>query len=165
MGYRSHQTETCGLHVHISKASMGVWYTTVSKLVLLFWKHWDNLLIASRRYPLSAHHYAKNNIDKTLEEARGNWKQCIDSGVYPGDKYVAVNTNHPTSVEIRLFRGTLRLQSIIASIQLVDVLTDLAMSRGTTWAINSTWENITDAVKKTHYKELRSYLTDRHLMS
>ena len=53
MGYRCHQTDTCGLHVHVSRNAFGDTEeeqdAAIARLLYFFEKHWEELLKFSRR--------------------------------------------------------------------------------------------------------------------
>lgn len=136
-GFRSHTGSngpgsgahpTCGLHIHVSKVAFG--RTTderdkrEAKLLVLFDKFWPQLVIFSRRDKSSlstwARRYASFDVTKDqLTEIISKAKN--ENG---GGKHLAVNFNGNggETIEFRLFRGTLNRETLIASIQLIDML-------------------------------------------
>lgn len=109
-GLRSHNTNTCGLHVHVSR---NVLQQLQLNKMITFVNHPDNAkLIQSiaRRYDTN---YAQIKV-KTVSNATEN---C--------DRYDAININTTDrkTVEFRIFKGTLKYQSVMAAIQFVNSLT------------------------------------------
>ena len=77
-------------------------------------------------------------------------------------RYQAVNLCPSATVEFRLFRGTLKRDTIIATLQLVNNLTKYALSHTIEdCALNVTWNDIL-AVEQ--FKELNTYSAQRGLL-
>ena len=55
LGYRSHQSGTCGLHIHVSRNAFGaeapVQEEAIARVLYFVEKHWEELLKFSRRTP------------------------------------------------------------------------------------------------------------------
>lgn len=62
LGYRSHQTSTCGLHVHVSRDGLGETYeeqeATISRILYFTEAHWNELLKFSRRTEYTMNRWA-----------------------------------------------------------------------------------------------------------
>lgn len=120
MGYRSHNTSTCGLHVHCSRSAFGKNYEqqeqSIARVVFFVEKHWSELVKFSRRTIESLNHWASRyaTISSTSEET---YKKAKDKRM---GRYVAVNLENYNTIEFRLFRGTLRFKTFLATLQLVD---------------------------------------------
>src|SRR5699024_5639288 len=60
--YRSHQAETCGLHIHVNKHAFGRTQAeqedVIARLVLFYEKFWAEILRFSRRTESQANHWA-----------------------------------------------------------------------------------------------------------
>jgi hypothetical protein len=103
LGAKSFDTKTCGLHFHISKEFM----TDAHKVRF-------GLLFAMLREPFEvlaqrkASTYAKF---KSKNLARSQYKKS-------DERYEAVNWTNKKTVEIRMFKGTLKFSTFIASMQL-----------------------------------------------
>lgn len=107
LGYRSHNTSTCGLHVHIGRSALGNTYErqedVISRILFFFESHWNELFRFSRRSEESAEHWAarhgyEDHPKEILEKAKKSSK----------GRYACVNITNISTVEIRLFRGTLK---------------------------------------------------------
>lgn len=78
------------------------------------------------------------------------------------DRYTAVNVTNSTTVEIRIFRGTLKRDTLIAAIQLVSNVFEYAMAHDWADIPASTWADVA-AYKP--YKELVNYMIARNLLT
>ena len=127
MDYQSHSAGTCGLHIHISRLAFGCTYDAqesgIARLVFFVEKFWPELLRFSRRTQYQLNRWAarygmklcpKDQIDHAKNSCAG--------------RYTAVNLMNSDTVELRLFRGTLKLNTFIATLQLVDHLCEVAIS-------------------------------------
>ena len=127
-GYLSHQAVTCGWHCHISRSGLGDTYEeqecAIAKILYFYEKFWDEILRFSRRTPGQAERWARRyggGVDtpkKTLEHAKSS-----NFG-----RYMAVNLENANTVEMRIFRGTLKYSTFIATLQFVDEICDVAVS-------------------------------------
>jgi hypothetical protein len=118
-GYRSHNTDTCGLHVHINKKAFGATTQTqdknIAKMILFYEMNWGALVKFSRRNEESLRRWANRyGIRKsdTPQKLLGKAK-C-------GERYRTVNLCPPKTVEIRMFRGTINHETFIATVEMVD---------------------------------------------
>lgn len=165
-GFKSHNAGTCGLHIHIGREQMGSSYEeqrrTAGNIVLLADRVWDELVKFSRR----------------TEEQLDRWAARPRIGINPGvsytdaeltryalnsrdyGRYQAVNLMNDHTVELRLFRGTLKRKTLIASIQLANNMTKYAMTHTPTECRNATWADI---IAVEQFKELNTYCTERGL--
>ncbi len=110
-GLKSHGLgeESCGLHVHVSRN-----FLTPYKWILLDWlvsKYQDKFELLARR---QENHWAKfkKNSNESVKDTYGK-SSC---------RYQAVNFCNYHTVEFRLFRGTLKYSTFMATLELVDAL-------------------------------------------
>jgi DNA-directed RNA polymerase subunit RPC12/RpoP len=103
-GLQSHPTTTCGLHVHIDRK--GTSPLQRGKMVMFINSPKNRTLIeaVARRYNVD--HYAKI-LSKRLTNG------THDSP----DRYEAVNLTNRHTIEFRIFKGTLRYESIMACLE------------------------------------------------
>lgn len=164
-GFRSHDTETCGLHIHASRSLFGNTRTqqdlTIAKVMLIIERYWNEYVVPfSRRAPEKLQAWANKpgaNILPSDDEYT-----VIEKGrnEYEKGRYQAVNLQNYYTVEFRLFRGTLRRNTIIASIQWVDTLIKTAKKT----ELANIWElSWADIFANTEYTELNEYLTNKNL--
>ena len=159
LDYRSHSTNTCGLHVHISRMAFGCTYETqeecIARLVFFVEKFWPELLRFSRRTQGQLNRWAarygmKLNPKDQMYHAKNS---CAG-------RYTAVNLTNADTVEIRLFRGTLKLNTLTATLQLVDHLCEVAVSMSDQELQDMSWFDFLDQITEL---ELIQYLKERRL--
>ena len=160
MGYRSHQTRTCGLHVHVNRDSLGDTLTqqeeAIARILFFVENHWNELLRFSRRTQEQMDHWAarygrKNSPKEQMEHVK---KQ------YAG-RYTCVNLTNGTTIEFRLFRGTLRYNTLIATLQLVNEICSVALCCSDEEMAALTWGEFVGQLHES--PELVTYLKERQL--
>lgn len=165
-GYTSHDAGTCGLHIHASRSLFGSTRTeqdlNIAKIILLidFW--WEQYIVPfSRRNYNQLNDWAKKPNAYILPGdteyvATAKAKQSGE-----GDRYKAVNLKNTHTVEFRFFRGTLRRDTIIASIQFIDTLIKYVSSV----QLADLWDKtFNDVFGDTQYAELKDYLQKRKIL-
>lgn len=160
--YRSHQARTCGLHVHISRKGLGNTYeeqeATIAKILYFYEKFWNEILKFSRRTEGQANRWARRygggliNPKETLKHAKS---ACLG-------RYVAVNLENENTVEMRIFRGTLKYSTFAATLQMVDEICDVAVSLSDEELQNLTWLDFVQRITSDK-QELIDYLKVKRL--
>jgi hypothetical protein len=114
-GLRSHDTSTCGLHIHIDKRNMTLNHAT--KLILFMHDSGNQKLIKTiaRRTSSRFAKMVNKKADYTwLKSAkRSNDPLCNLND----DRYESLNFQNERTVEFRLFKGTLKFESIMACLE------------------------------------------------
>lgn len=114
---RSHDTHTCGLHVHISRAQL----TRLQVNKLAAWidsRDADGLLWAVARR-------SGNNYCRRSSDTRPTQRTVLHAAdTY--DRYRALNVTGSRTIEWRIFRGTLRAETVLACIELAHLATHWA---------------------------------------
>ena len=162
LGYLSHQAGTCGLHIHVSRAAFGE--TTeeqdacIARILYFFEKHWEELLKFSRRTNRQlerwAARYGYNEQPKDiLEKAKGNRY----------GRYTCINLQNTDTIEFRMFRGTLKLNTLIATLQLVNKICDVALFLSDDELRDISWTSFVSGITNDTYPELVQYLKERRL--
>ncbi len=159
MGYRSHQTTTCGLHIHVNRDALGENYEEQEKVIerILFFVelHWNELFIFSRRSQHSMNRWAaRYGMEKTGKEILDKAKKG-NTG-----RYAAVNLCNYSTIEFRLFRGTLKLNTLFATLQLVNRICDTALYMSEEEIARQSWRDFVMTVTEL---ELLQYLKERRL--
>jgi len=126
-GAKSHNTSTCGLHIHICKADMS---TLHACKMVFFINDADNqkLVYALARRDSSS--YSKIHDKKSdkhwLKDAMQAGKRVEDNNKLQkryqlrnlnSDRYEALNFKNDKTIEFRLFKGTLKYQTIMACLE------------------------------------------------
>ena len=158
-GYRSHQTSTCGLHLHVNRNAFSDNQEgqdeVISRILYFVEHHWNELLKFSRRSEYTMNRWAaRYGYEHTP-------KAIMDKAKKGGNgRYAAVNLCNYHTVEFRLFRGTLKYNTFIATIQLVNRICDAAMYNTDDSIAKLSWS---DFVADITEPELIQYLKERQL--
>lgn len=160
MGYTSHQAGTCGLHAHISRAAFGMTEAeqdaAIARVLFFVEKNWEELLKFSRRTPRQLERWAarygyKDRPKEILDYAKKG---------YGSGRYTSVNLQNEDTIEFRIFRGTLKLNTFIATLQLIDRICDVALFMSDDELKDMSW---TTFVSGCTQPELVQYLKERRL--
>lgn len=170
-GYKSHDAGTCGLHVHVSRAYLAADENGVTsedreelntaKIILFVEKHWDEMVRFSRRDSVQLNRWAKcPESTITPEDEIGNIKDKLYNLTY--DRYQAVNLCNSNTIEFRLFRGTLNLNTFKATLEFVHLLCDYCKEHNLKEVLDSSWD---DLISWREYPELATHLEERKMGS
>ncbi len=160
LNYRSHQSETCGLHIHINRTAFGYLEEeqdeVIARILYFFEKHWEELLKFSRRTQSQLEHWAmrygyKEQPKDILDHAKGD---------YNTNRYKCINLCNKETIEFRIFRGTLKLNTLIATLQLVDKICETAINLSDDDLKAMSWTTFTAGCTQ---PELIQYLKERRL--
>ena len=160
LGYISHQATTCGLHVHVSRKAFGETEeqqdSAIARVLYFFEKHWEELLKFSRRTPRQLERWAARNGNKDRP------KEILDFAKKDGSqgRYVCVNLQNQDTVEFRMFRRTLKPNTIFATLQLLNRICDVALFLSDRELQDMAW---TTFVSGCTQPELVQYLKERRL--
>ena len=157
-GWRSHDDGTCGLHVHISlKAMERKNPSAVHNLLILADRFWDELVRFSRRTQIQLDKWARRYATKGKP-----YTVIKDMAKRDCGRCMAINLQNAHTVEVRMFRGTLNVDTFFATLQLVDTLVNRAVAIGSdaARAQTITWS----ALIESDYAELNAYLKKRDLL-
>ena len=162
LGYKSHNTSTCGLHIHINRKAFGETYDEqelgIARVVYFVESNWNELVKFSRRNMDNIMRWAskygimeniKNTYDKTKKGNLG--------------RYVAVNLQNFNTVELRIFRGTLNINTFYATLQLVDEICKCAINMNDYDFERMSWSDFVSRINKEEKPELINYLKLKQL--
>lgn len=162
MGYRSHAPGTCGLHVHVSRKALGKdvyeQEETIAKLLYIFERFWQEILRFSRRTESQINHWA----------ARYGYKDCGEEILKEAKhgangRYACINLTNTDTIEFRVFRGTLKYNTVIATLQFVANLCRVAISLPEYRIQEFSWPALIEALTQDNCPELVQYLKERNL--
>ena len=118
-GMRSWNTRTCGLHVHVSRKAFQVkngMFTDIVKTQgheLRFMKLiYDNQRMVERIAGRSNNNYATFE-DKSKLVAK------VKYGTQSNGRYSAINTENDATLEVRVFKGSLRKERVLSALEFV----------------------------------------------
>lgn len=159
MGYRSHQAGTCGLHVHVSRDAFGdsseSQDVVIARVLYFVEKHWNEMLKFSRRTQRQLDRWAARYGYK---DHPGEMMEHVKKGY--GNRYTCVNLTNETTIEFRIFRGTLKYNTLIATLQMVNRICDVAIYLSDNELKALSWSEFVSGVTE---KELIQYLKERRL--
>jgi len=159
LGYKSHMTSTCGLHVHVNRDALAEDRDDQEKVIerILFFveTHWAELFTFSRRSTYSMNRWAaRYGIEKTGKAILDKAKKGS------AGRYAAVNLCPYQTIEFRLFRGTLKLNTLLATLELVNHIIDIALTMSEEEIEQQSWSDFVQTVTE---PELIQYLKERRL--
>lgn len=159
MGYRSHQTSTCGLHIHVNRNAFGdnqaEQEEVISKILFFIEKHWAEMFQFSRRSSYNMNRWsARLGFEKTGQEIL---KKAKDS---THGRYSALNLCNYSTIEFRFLRGTLKYNTFIAALQMINKICDAAISMSEDEIEDLSWSGFVSSVQE---PELIQYLKERRL--
>lgn len=160
LGYTSHNAGTCGLHVHVSRDAFGPDYVAqdnnIARVLYFFEKNWDELLKFSRR--------TQHQLDQWASRYgyEHNPKDILDKAK-DSSRYSAINLQNSSTIEFRMFRGTLKYNTIIATLELIKIVCDLAVSSTDKEMQDLSWTQFVSNINVDEYPELIQYLKERQI--
>lgn len=158
LGYRSHQTSTCGLHIHVNRDSLGLDRDTqdevISRILYFVEHHWNEMLKFSRRSEYAMNRWTarygyENSPKAIMDKAKKNY-----------GRYVAVNLCNYHTIEFRLFRVTLKYNTLIATLELVNRICELAVLMDDDEIAKLSWSEFVAGITES---EIIQYLKERSL--
>lgn len=153
-GLTSHNNARCGLHVHIDREFFGTKEdASIAKMLFIFEKWWDNLLRFSRRKLSQVHwcdrYSGSDTITEIVKKQKRGWN---DLG-----RYHALNLTNDNTIEVRLWRGTLKPETFEATLRFTDRLARLCRDTSAVTLWKMTWEEILgdDEAIKTYWETVK----------
>jgi hypothetical protein len=145
---RSWDTDSCGLHVHVSRASFKSGAHTHRFLSLIYRNPREMMKLAGRK---NSRYASFSDVYKPDEW--GIPRLTLRDKVHPSrgwntERYAAVNTNNEYTLELRFFRGNMKREGIMSALELchasVEYTRNLSVSDVKLGAL--TWEWFADWV-------------------
>lgn len=172
LGYKAHDAETCGLHVHIDRQAFGpneeYQERNIAFLMYLVEKFWNGFVFFSRRTPSQLSEFARRylNYEEVEDMDAMSPRYVLRKAKDVWSKYFAVNITNRRTVELRIFRGTLRYKTFIATLEFVHGLvryvtqSDMTDAQLASWDdfvkwLSSRYENIEEHFKYLDERERR----------
>ncbi len=163
-GYRSHDTNTCGLHIHASRSMFGGTTIeqdlTIAKIMLLIDRWYDTKIVNFARRDINKMRRWADKPNADIQPGDDDGDAVYKSKKNANDRYRAINLCNYSTVEFRFFRGTLKHTTIIASIQWVDTIINYCKRTPLKDLFRATWDDI---FATTGHPELTAYLKQRNL--
>ena len=114
-GARSWDTDTCGLHVHVSRAGFSSGSHQHRFMALIYKNAPEMMKFAGRKSRFARFNdvYSFDEYDRPVFSL----KHKLEG--YGGERYSAVNTNNRDTLELRFFRGTMNPSGVLSALDLV----------------------------------------------
>lgn len=162
LGYKSHDAGTCGLHVHVGRAQLGATAidrgNTIANVIILMARLREEVTLFSRR--------TERQLMDWAEMPRLNWDVCDEvlrddalDTIHHG-RYQAVNLQNDSTIEFRVFRGSLKRDTIVASIQLCNNFCLFAMTHTIAECRTASFHEV---VQVAPFRELVEYCAERKI--
>lgn len=152
IGGRSHDTNTCGLHVHLERNYISN-NNTLAKCYYFLSQYKSKIIKFTRRSKDKLHQYSAINI-WTKDDIKKN------RTVASGEKYRSINTNHRFSYEFRIYRGTLNYESYMSCLEFTKLLVDYVREKSVESLGWTAFTNYTNEESDYLYK----YLSNNNLI-
>lgn len=116
LDYLSHDTPCCGMHVHFNRNfyPSNREESCIARLCFMFEHFWKELLLFSRRVNKKMRYCRKINMSVNDFIRRSNRSSGHDW------HYYALNLANESTIEFRIFRGTLNINTFMATLELVN---------------------------------------------
>ena len=138
-GGKSHDTSTCGLHFHVGREGLATSVRSSDDVI-------DNVLLIVETFRKEIERFARrssNRYARFLSEGSSVDSNELDLDTVKqlksdkrGDRYLVVNLRNANTIEFRIFRGTLKFETFMASLELVNNIVNIAKYeniQGLTW--------------------------------
>lgn len=116
--YKSHDTNSCGLHIHVNRPSEEV----INRILFIMETYKNELIKFSRRTSGNISSWCQFLSDYTGEHEKMKGLEFLkDIKEKSGNntRYMALNLTNSKTIEFRIFRGTLKFTTFMASLELI----------------------------------------------
>ena len=151
--FRSHNTRTCGLHVHLNRGQTRgrrLGEPTEVKITHFVNRH-------------------QSLFEQLARRNSGQWSQFVHKPLRKGencnnDRYEAINFTGRT-MEFRLFRGTLKLSTLYATLELVDAIARFCLMYSAARMVDATQAraDFLQFTQSNGYEYLPTYMVERRI--
>lgn len=153
-GYKGHDCETAGLHIHANRSYLGKSRISqelvISKILYILEKFNDEICVIARRDNDYSEFVGSKKEEDSLVELYGKYK---DHG-----KRAALNLQHKDTIEFRMFRSTLKYETFILTLEFVKDIIDFAKSVDIEEIELAKWSDLMNCFSS----ELRKYYEFRY---
>ena len=165
---KSHQTDTCGIHVHVSSDKVS--FINQWKLVRFFYQCSSKISILSRR---KIFRYCEfRSLDKYgVDRHDLCYADTIKSKrPYNRDRYSAINFQNSKTIEFRIFRGTLKDSTFFSCLEFCKASVEFVQVHGySSFCLSDEtqiWKNFCNYLSDTNkYNNLIKYLKSKQIFN
>ena len=123
-GYKGHDCETAGLHIHANRRYLGKSRISqelvISKILYILEKFNDEICVIARRDNNYSEFVGEKQNEDSIVELYGQYKEK--------GKRAALNLQHKDTIEFRMFKSTLKYETFILTLEFVKDIIDYAKS-------------------------------------
>ena len=166
LNYQSHSCGTCGLHVHVDRKFFGRQQDTEEKFYILFRNNLPWIKKFSRRSHYDYCHINGAHDDSVRKYRKGAIdKVYVKSKIDKGNRYLALNFTRKNTIEFRIFRGTLKYETFIATLQFVDLFARFVKASSEDDIAEITLDDFVRVAKERGYASFINYLKERKIIT
>lgn len=159
-GGLSHNGKDCGMHVHVSKSFFeNNINTNILKIMTIFEKFWDNIVTFSRRRPEQVDHWCKKVEFNKTDTPSSVIEKHKSSG-----RYSSVNLVPSNTIELRIFRGTLNINTLFATLEFVSNMCIMCKNTDIQTISTMDWSTFVRSLTAISDNHLSDYLAKRKLI-
>lgn len=141
MGYKAHDTNTCGLHIHINRNYFGEKQKDQSlgilKMLWIFEKFEKQICILSRRKSGYAE-FIKHTWSKDADDPLMLFAHSATSR----QRRWAINLRNENTIEIRCFKGTLNIDTFFNTLEFVSIVAEISLKESIETVYEMKWKDI-----------------------
>ena len=161
LGCRSHDTTTCGFHVHFGRHFFGNKETEcIDRLIYLFEKYKAQLEVFSRRKNFEWCRFPSDRVCSPVEWSKIDEVKKLDKYNFQGH-HSAINLENRNTIEIRIFKGTLNFNTYYATLELVNNMITYVRDKSDVDVEKSSFSDIINYLPTIHLKQ---YCLDRNII-
>ncbi|MCP4648765.1 MAG: hypothetical protein GY853_01615 [PVC group bacterium] len=144
----SHNSGNCGFHIHVNRQYFSNYELSATKICLIFEKLWQHLFLFSKRNNLNYCHKNEDLGKLNKKLVTGIKEKNVKQG-----RYQSVNLIPISTIEFRLWRGTLKINSLIGFMQLTNLIAIIAENDSIMSIQKMNWQNVLEMARKLKYKQ------------
>lgn len=153
-GYKGHDCETAGLHIHANRSYLGKSRISqelvISKILYILEKFNDEICVIARRDNNYSEFVGEKQNEDSIVELYGQYKEK--------GKRAALNLQHKDTIEFRMFKSTLKYETFILTLEFVKDIIDYAKSVDIEEIELAKWSDLMNCFSS----ELRKYYEFRY---
>lgn len=173
LGYRAHDVNTCGLHMHVDREFFNGAMTNPEEAFCILLNNNRWIKTFSRRTNWRyCNPYDAGDFKFEVDMFKGKDEALIESRKYMLDRMrryyqghsSALNFSNYGTIEVRIFKGTLKFTTFIASMQLVEMMAYAAKHFRLEQLCHVDYHWFKRFAEKRGYEEYLQYLKDRAIL-
>ena len=156
----SHDRRDCGLHIHINKSFLKNNEHPGAKIL------WFSHKFKTKLEKLGRRRFGQycEPISNLVYKSRLYWSDFVEYNNQGPTKYCAINIGPGNTIEYRFPRGTLKLNTLFATLELADAITKYCKVTPSKKLLLSNWNDFKEYVTvKKNYAKLVEYIVERRV--